>query len=141
MLSHQLDGFVLTSLGRVDEAVRALERAHRLDPRSPIPLEQIAIAYAGAGRMAGARAAYRRLLGLLPARPYVKVSVACTAAAVGEREDALRLLEEAVRARETELVYVSKDPRLALLRGDPRFAAIERRIAGGLFPANPADRS
>jgi len=140
MLSHQLNGFVLSSLGRVDEAVRALERAHQLDPHSPIPLEQAAFVLAGAGRVTEARAAYRRLLDLLPARPYIKVGVASAAAAVGEREDAFRLLEQAIESRETELVYVSRCPHLAALRGDPRFAAIERRIAEGFFPTSRADR-
>ena len=79
---------MLSSLGRVDEAVRALERAHRLDPRSPVPLQQMAYVYVGAGRQAEARAAYRALLDLLPTRPYIKVGVAGVAAAVGEREDA-----------------------------------------------------
>jgi TolB-like protein/DNA-binding winged helix-turn-helix (wHTH) protein/tetratricopeptide (TPR) repeat protein len=139
-LSHQLNGFVLSSLGRVDEAVRALERAQALDPRSPIPLQQIAVVYAGAGRLAEAKAAYRRLLGLLPARPYVKVAAASAAAAVGEREDAIRLLEQAIESGEPELVYVAECPHLATLRGDPRFAAIERRIAEGVLPTRRADR-
>ena len=140
MLSHLLHGAALSSVGRVDEAIGALERAHRLDPRSPLPLSQMTYLYAGAGRMAEARAAYRTLLALLPARPYIKVEVASAAAAVGEREDALRLLEQAIESRETELFYVAQCPHLAVLRGDPRFAAIEKKIAAGLFPASPADR-
>jgi len=141
MLSHLLHGTVLSSLGRVDEAIGALERARRLDPRSPLPLQQMAFVYQGAGRPAEARAAYRALLDLLPARPYIKVGVAGVAAAVGEREDALRLLEQALASHEPELFYVSTCPHLALLRGAPRFAAIERRIAGSLSPAGPADRT
>ncbi len=141
MLSHLLHGTVLSSLGRVDEAIGALERAHRLDPRSPLPLQEMAYVYVGAGRPAEARAAYRALLDLLPARPYIKVGVAGVAAAVGEREDALRLLEQALASHEPELFYVSTCPHLALLRGDPRFAAIERRIAAGLSPGGPADRT
>jgi TolB-like protein/DNA-binding winged helix-turn-helix (wHTH) protein/Tfp pilus assembly protein PilF len=140
MLSHLLNGTALSSVGRVDEAIAALERAYRLDPHSPLPLAQMAYLYAGAGRMAEARAAYRTLCGLLAARPYIKVTVASVAAAVGERDEALRLLERAIEDRETELCYVATCPHLAVLRGDPRFAAIEHRIAAGLFPASTADR-
>jgi Flp pilus assembly protein TadD len=140
MLSHLLNGIVLSALGRVDEAVRALERAHRLDPRSPIPLQQMAYVYAGAGRPAEARVAYRALVDLLARRPYIKVGVAGVAAAVGDREEAFRPLARAVEDREPELSYVPRCPHLALLRGDPRFAAIEEWIAAGLFPARPADR-
>jgi tetratricopeptide (TPR) repeat protein len=140
MLSHLLRGVALSSVGRVDEAIGALERAHRLDPRSQLPLAQMIYLYAGAGRMAEARAAYRTLLALLPARPYIKVAVASAAAALGERAEAFRLLEQALETREPDLFYVARCPHLAVLRGDPRFAVIEHRIAAGLFPASPADR-
>ena len=140
MLSHLLHGVAVSSIGRVDEAIGALERAHRRDPRSPLPLAQMTYLYAGAGRMAEARAASRALLALLPARPYIRVQVAAAAAAVGERDDAFRLLGQAIESRETALFYVGRCPHLAVLRGDPRFAAIEKRIAAGLFPG-PADRS
>jgi TolB-like protein/DNA-binding winged helix-turn-helix (wHTH) protein/Flp pilus assembly protein TadD len=140
MLSHLLSGAALSSVGRVDEAIGALERAYRLDPHSPLPLAQMAYLYAGAGRMAEARTAYRTLGDLLRVRPYIKVTVASVAAAVGERDEALRLLERAIEDRETQLSYVATCPHLALLRGDPRFAVIEQKIAAGLFPASPADR-
>ena len=141
MLGHLLHGYVLASVGRTDDAVRALERAHQIDPRSPLPLREMVFAYLAAGRPAEARAAYRRLLGLLPARPHIKVVVAGVAAAVGEREDALRLLSQAVETREPELFYVATCPHLAVLRGDPRFAAIENRIAAGAPPSGPGARS
>jgi Flp pilus assembly protein TadD len=141
MLSHLLHGRVLGSLGRVEEAIAALERAHRLDPSSPVPLQEMAHLYAGAGRVPEARAAYRALLGVLPARPYAKVGVAAVAAAIGERDDALRLLEQAVEARETSLFYVAKCAPFAGLRGDPRFAAIEKRIAADAPAARSSGRS
>jgi TolB-like protein/DNA-binding winged helix-turn-helix (wHTH) protein/Flp pilus assembly protein TadD len=140
MLSHLLRGVALGSVGRVEEAIASLEQAHRLDPRSPLPLEQMTFLHAGAGRTAEARATYGTLRALLPVRPYIKVAVASAAAAVGEREEAFRLLEQAVETREPDLFYVARCPHLAVLRGDPRFATIEKRIAAGLFPARPADR-
>ena len=60
-------------------------------------------------------------------------------------EEAEGLLPLADRRRyaghEPELFYVTASPHFALLHGDPRFAAIEKRIAAGIFPASPADRS
>jgi Flp pilus assembly protein TadD len=131
----------LGALGRTDEAIRALERAHRLDPRSPFPLREMVFVHLRSGRRTEARVAYRELLDLLPARPYIKAWIAGVAAAVGEREEALRLLEQALASHEPELFYARTCPHLAQLRGDPRFAAIERRIAASLSLAGPADRS
>jgi hypothetical protein len=84
--------------------------------------------------------AYRELLDLLPARPYIKAWIASVAAAVGEREEALRLLEQALASHEPELFYARTCPHLAQLRGDPRFAAIGRRIDASLSLAGRADR-
>ncbi len=141
MLGHLLHGRVLGSLGRTDEANRALERARQLDPRAFLTLQEIAFLHLSAGRPGDAMVAYRALLDLLRTRPYFKTSVAEVAAALGRRDEAILLLEQALAGHEPELFYVHTSPYFALLRGDPRFAAIEQRIAAGVLPAGPAERS
>jgi serine/threonine protein kinase len=50
--------------------------------------------------------------------------------AVTRRDEALRALERAYEERSTVLVYLHIDPRLAPLREEPRFVALERRLSG-----------
>ncbi len=84
-----------------------------------MPLQESACVQRGAGREVGARAAYAALVDLLRAKPYMNATVAAVASALGEREDAIRLLETAARHHEPGLFYVPMDPRFDLLRGDP----------------------
>jgi tetratricopeptide (TPR) repeat protein len=136
-----LHGQVLRALGRTSEAIRALEQAHRLDPRALFPLQEIALVHRGAGRDAEARAAYLELAALLRAKPYMNTTVAAVAAALGEREEAIRLLEQAVRYREPGLVHLPTAPCYDTLRGDPRFVAIQRQVTAGLALVRPGNPS
>jgi hypothetical protein len=53
-------------------------------------------------------------------------------AALGERDEAFKLLREAVDERDTSLIWVKLDPTLDNLRADPRFAEVLAKI--GLPP-------
>jgi TolB-like protein len=48
--------------------------------------------------------------------------------ALGEREKALGLLERAVADRDPEVLWISTDPRLDALEGDPRFLQLVSRL-------------
>ena len=97
MLSHLLNGSVLSSLGR-STTLSGLWSARTSWTRAPRSLS--ADRHRPRRRRPEAEAAQPRTgaPGLLPARPYIKVGVASVAAAVGEREVALRLLEQAVES-------------------------------------------
>ena len=95
----------------------------------------LAYAYAKAGRTAEAR----RILNDLTSRsrssyvgPY---SLAIVDLALGEKEEALRLLEKAFDDRDILLQgfygSIKIDKRLDPLRGDPRFQNLERRFMAG----------
>jgi hypothetical protein len=60
------------------------------------------------------------------------LDLAMTHAALGEREEAFRWLDEAAAERAFHLVYLKVWPELDVLRSDPRFAEMVRRI--GLSP-------
>ena len=51
-------------------------------------------------------------------------------AGLGEHDEALRYLERAYEERSTILAYLLVDPRLAPLRDEPRFLALERQLRG-----------
>jgi TolB-like protein/DNA-binding winged helix-turn-helix (wHTH) protein len=55
-------------------------------------------------------------------------------AELGEREDALALLDLALRKRDPWLLFIQTDPAFDSLHNDPRYVAIVKRV--GLIPAN-----
>ena len=58
------------------------------------------------------------------------VYVAAAHAALGDTDDAMASLQDAVRARDRRLTSLRTDPVWDVLRPDPRFASLLRRVAG-----------
>lgn len=89
----------------------------------------------------GLRGAWRWRLHHLQAdariRPVSPALLARAHAAVGERVAALQHLEEAARVRDEFLLRVRRDPAFEDLRADPRFLALQERLAllPGTYPA------
>ncbi len=118
----------LEQAGRLDEAVaeylRGLEMTRGDATRHP----GLACAHARAGRHDEAR----RILAAMRAHaqsdyvpPYALASVH---ARLGDREAALDALEQAHRERDRAMVYLNVNPRFDLLRDDPRFQELVRRM-------------
>src|SRR5208282_2287421 len=57
--------------------------------------------------------------------------------ALGDRDQAFALLEQAFAERSPWLVYLAREPRLRHLHGDPRFDALLARMAGAFGGAPP----
>jgi TolB-like protein/Tfp pilus assembly protein PilF len=129
-MAHMLAVRIYAATGRVGEAETALKQIPQ-EKRRP---EATALgAYLAALRgdrktaLAGARQ-----LEETAATQYVPVyHLAKVHAALGDADQALSYLERAERAREAQLVFVSVDPELAVLRTDPRFKALAGRVSGG----------
>lgn len=86
-------------------------------------------ALAVSGDEAGARALLDQLL-LQRERTYVSpYDVALIYVGLGENDDALDWLERAYQERSSLLVFALREPRLAPLRAEPRFAALTREFA------------
>ena len=113
--------------GRLDSAIAILEP---ISGNSLNRKASLGHAYAVAGKAAKAR----NLLAALraaTAQSYVPAYYfALIHAGLGERDQALRYLERAYEERSTVLAYLLIDPRLAPLRGEPRFIALAGRLAG-----------
>jgi tetratricopeptide (TPR) repeat protein len=62
----------------------------------------------------------------------LRMDVARLYAMLGEKSKALDWLEEAVRAREAQAIWIKTDPRLRSLHGDARWVALVRKV--GLSP-------
>lgn len=127
-LAHWVMGLGYERQRRHRDAVRSFRRAILLAGRWPLLLSSLGHAHAVSGEDASARRVLAAL-GRLGKRRYVPAYAFATIhAGLGDREQALRRLEQAFRERSDTLVQMQVDPRLAPLRSDPRFSALARRV-------------
>lgn len=108
-------------LGRGPEAVRTAERSLAAAPNDEFVIATAAYAYAAAGRRADAERLLRGMDARPDASPYLRAGVHL---ALGRRERALELLQEAVRTRDDYAGDLAVDPIFRPLRDDPRFARL-----------------
>jgi serine/threonine-protein kinase len=121
-------GRVLAAVGRYDEAIQSVNKAIELTP-NPGFIAFLGLAYAMAGREADLQAVQSRLGELEKKGTFVAIdNHAYIAAALGQKETALALLDEAVNRRMTNVLWLAVDPRADPLRDDPRFDRLVSRI-------------
>lgn len=82
-----------------------------------------------AGDRAGARALLDRLLRQREHEYVSPYDVALVYAGLGDKDEAFNWLQQAYQERSSLLVFASREPRLAALRSEPRFAALMRSFA------------
>jgi len=118
----------LEQKGMYGDAESEIQKAIDAGGRDPNFLASLEHVYAAQGKLP----AVRRLLGELDEeskRSYVSpYHAAVLYAALGEKDQAFERLGQAARERSTLLVYLRKDPRLEVLRSDPRFQDLLRRV-------------
>jgi tetratricopeptide (TPR) repeat protein len=110
--------FELDFLGRV------LER----DPTHVGALRAHAGNLAATGQYTRALQADRRLVRLLPERPIPWYNLACSYAVLGMIDPALAALQRALELGYRHYRHLLRDPDLAAVRRDPRFARLVRRF-------------
>jgi TolB-like protein/DNA-binding SARP family transcriptional activator/Flp pilus assembly protein TadD len=116
-------GQALEAAGRYAEAVTMLERAAAISKRSAVTLTALGRAHA----LAGDRAAARRIVdelqrdhaNYLPAYEMAKLHLA-----LGQRAEALKLLQRAYDQRSHSLVFLAVDPQLDPLQSDAQFGEL-----------------
>jgi TolB-like protein/DNA-binding winged helix-turn-helix (wHTH) protein/Flp pilus assembly protein TadD len=131
-------GRTLLKLRRVPEGLAALERAAALGPAQSEYVATLAHGYAVAGRAEQARHQLGELRLRSKKRYVSSYDLALALAAVGEREEAFRLLEQAYAERQSGLRLLKVDDRLESLRADARFTDLLRRV--GLLGATETGR-
>lgn len=145
----------LFAVGKLDEALAALQRALELDPQleyihlnraeilltKGLPTEALreveaepgevwrllgkALVLHDLGRTAESDAALQQLIATHPAQPYITASAY---AYRGEPDEAFTWLDRAFERRDVSLIVIQLDPLLRKLYPDPRFAALIRRM-------------
>jgi adenylate cyclase len=109
-------------------AMHALERQLALDPKDGRALQLGTVQAARLGLRDQSRALAERALQVRPDAFSTFYNVACAYSVLGDREDALRMLDQAVQHGRGNLEWIGHDPDFDPLREDPRFNDIVNRI-------------
>lgn len=110
--------------GERDDGLADLKAATRMDPGNPFTLGWLGYAHGMKGDKTSARAvldSLRRMSSVRYVQPY---SLALVHLGLGDREEALALLERGVREHTDEVVFLGVDPAMDPLRGEPRFRTL-----------------
>ncbi|RFC47155.1 MAG: hypothetical protein DVB23_001227 [Verrucomicrobia bacterium] len=124
--AERMGGASPRSSSRSRRAVELWEAAH--EARTPDTGDEVALyracAYAGDGETAKARTELRALYDRMKDQPDYLYACACVFCLDGDRNLALKFLDQAIRTDEFELVQVRMDPDLQDLRATQEFATL-----------------
>ena len=110
------------------EAIAELQRAVTLSGRSPVYVAALAHAYGAAGRRTDAEACIGELREISKQKYVSSVDLALAHLGVGQREEAMVLLEKAVAERSPRVAFVGVEPNFDPLRADTRFQQLISKI-------------
>jgi serine/threonine-protein kinase len=132
---HEILGQIYEDEGKLNEAIIEYSKANELGP-TPSNFAMLAHAYAKTGRMGETRKILDKLTDL-SAQQYVGAyPLAIVHLALGEKDEALRLLEQSFMERDILLqgLYgsIKIDKRLDPIRHDPRFQRLVERFDAGI---------
>ena len=127
-LGHWTLGLAYIGKGTYTEAIELSEKSLKTDPPDRFMLEIAGVAYAKAGRKPEAEAVIGRYRKIAETGSVDWYQVAHVYAALGDKENAFMELEKAFNDRGYMLYRLKVDPLMDPLRGDPRFAAMLKRM-------------
>jgi TolB-like protein/Tfp pilus assembly protein PilF len=126
-VSYWFLGDAFRGKGDLSQAIAEYEKATQLDP-DPAVLGALGNAYATVGRGEDARKVLDRLTTLSEQRYVPAYPLAVIHLALGDKDEALRLLEKSYLDGAPDLANVMRERRLDPLRGDPRFEALVNKV-------------
>ena len=127
-IAHLVLGQVLDAKGARDAAIVECQKARGLND-DPSVLGVLARAYGLSGNKMEAEKILDQLKKLSQERYVSAYSFALTYLGLGDKEEALRWLEQSYQDRAgSDIGYIRVDPLLDPLRGDPRFEALAEKI-------------
>lgn len=120
--------YVLSALGRHDEAIAAATKSVDLMGKASHTLGRLGSAYALAGNRGEALAIIAEMETIRARRHISPYHLALVNSSLGNIEEALDLLERAHSERDAWLLWMAVDPELDSLHGHPRFNELLRRM-------------
>jgi eukaryotic-like serine/threonine-protein kinase len=127
-IGHLRLGVAYGWLGRYDEAVAQLELGLRASGGHPGFIAALVRVYAASGQRGEARQRLAQLVDMVNQRYVPAYSIATAYAAMGDTDAAFVWLERAFEERSLELTFVAVEPELDVLRADPRYRDLIRRM-------------
>jgi serine/threonine protein kinase/Tfp pilus assembly protein PilF len=118
-------GNILLAVSEFDEAEEVLNRSARLWPTSDMPKILLCFALEGQGKTVEARALASELANDERTKPHF---AAFALTAVGDIDRAFDFFERAVEEKNEWMVWFGVDPKLDVLRSDPRYTEILRKL-------------
>ncbi|HXC70142.1 MAG TPA: protein kinase, partial [Pyrinomonadaceae bacterium] len=120
--------FVLSAMGRHEEAIHAGERVVELMGKASHTLSRLSSAYAAAGNMEAAQKTLDEIEAISERRYVSPYHLAVANCALGRKEEALDLLEKAYDTGDARVLWLGVEPELDPLHGHPRFNDLLRRL-------------
>lgn len=132
--------FLLSRLGRHDEAIAAAEKCVQLMGKASHTLGRLGSAQAAAGNVAAGEAMLEEMALLATRRHVSPYHLALVHCGLGRVEEAIDLLERAEDTRDAKVLWMGVDPELDPLHGHPRFNNLLRKLNHRLaaLPSLPA---
>jgi TolB-like protein/tetratricopeptide (TPR) repeat protein/class 3 adenylate cyclase len=127
-ITHLTLGKVYIQQRKYPEALSELTKAKELSHGNSEAIGSIGYVNALMGDKAKAQAVLEELKTLSNQHYIPPVNIALVYNGLGDRDEALSLLERACEERDVRLTLLKVDPRWDSLRGNPRFVAILKRI-------------
>jgi eukaryotic-like serine/threonine-protein kinase len=126
--AHMFLGRSYEASGDLPRAITECQRASETETTIPWPLAELAHAYAASGRKHEAEEILKQLKdrsrqSYVPAYDFAEIYVG-----LGDKEQALALLEKAYADRSMLLTFLKVDPEFDSLHSDPRFKDLLRRV-------------
>lgn len=126
-VAYGVIGEAYTQKGMYHEAITELQKARSLSS-DPEGLSLLGYTYAVAGQRSKARKALDQLKQLSRQRYIKPAFIALIYLGLAEQEHALSWLERAYRDRNELMLMLTVDPRLDIIRANPRFTKLLRRV-------------
>ena len=136
--AHIILGAALEQLGKYEDAISSLTQAVTLSKRNSFAVSGLAHVHAVMGNAPAAKDALRYLEGLSNERYSSPYNRALIHAGLGNKDEALSLLELAVDERDVWLVWLDVNPRFDGLRSEPRFQNLLSAVRDGQKSGNLA---
>ncbi|HKZ02847.1 MAG TPA: protein kinase [Pyrinomonadaceae bacterium] len=127
-VAHHYLGSAYAMKGAYSEALSEYQKAHQLNEYDPHVVALTGRLYAVTGKRAEALKALDQLKAIARERYVADYSVALVYAGLGEKDQAFALLEKSYRDHTVDMLTLYYDPLIDMLRSEPRFADLQRRV-------------